>query len=242
MRQRKGIAFKKHFSARATRPRGLPSFARRSKNTTKAVASLVFSTPPLSTVKSCDNFVGDARRKKHATRPVKRRAVAIGASFYIARREKRTSFFNRDIKAHHRVVYYVSLRGKNEGVLGPCVRLHKGRAFFFWGGGILRLGFYIHSTQLNSIACAFDCSTQTRERETRERERETKTDFLRRREIENEGRSSSKKRYHYHYSSSFRWIYKKRNALQKERRRLWTTTIRLPVGGLGEAFLCASSR
>ena len=125
MRQRKGIAFKKHFSARATRPRGLPSFARRSKNTTKAVASLVFSTPPLSTVKSCDNFVGDARRKKHATRPVKRRAVAIGASFYIARREKRTSFFNRDI-AHHRVVYYVSLRGKNEGDLGPCVRL---RAF-----------------------------------------------------------------------------------------------------------------
>ena len=122
VRQRKGIAFKKHFSARATRPRGLPSFARRSKNTTKAVASLVFSTPPLSTVKSCDNFVGDARRKKHATRPVKRRAVAIGASFYIARREKRTSFFNRDIKAHHRVVYYVSLRGKNEGVLGPCVR------------------------------------------------------------------------------------------------------------------------
>lgn len=173
MRQRKGIAFKKHFSARATRPRGLPSFARRSKNTTKAVASLVFSTPPLSTVKSCDNFVGDARRKKHATRPVKRRAVAIGASFYIARREKRTSFFNRDIKAHHRVVYYVSLRGKNEGVLGPCVRLHKGRAFFFLGGGILSLGFYIHSPQLNSIALRVRLlHTNARERNARERERD----------------------------------------------------------------------
>ena len=121
-----------------------------------------------------------------------------------------------------------------------CPLTQRKGVFFFKGGGILSLGFYIHSPQLNSIACAFDCSTQTREREKRERDKDR--DFLRRREIENEGRSSSKKRYHYHYSSSFRWIYKKRNALQKERRRLWTTTIRLPVGGLGEAFLCASSR
>ena len=46
------------------------------------------------------------------------------------------------------------------------------KGVFFLGGGILSLGFYIYSPQLNSIACAFDCSTQTRERETRERERE----------------------------------------------------------------------
>ena len=103
------------------------------KNTGGRIASF---PPPLSTVKRVRQFCGRRARKKHdATRPVKRRAVATGASFYIARakRERKNEFFNR-IKAHHRACLCVRFVGKmKESWDHVSADTKEGR---FFGGGV----------------------------------------------------------------------------------------------------------